>query len=101
MGGVLQQAISLLTFLAVISAICNFQPCTARPMLVFSKEETRAELNVVIVLQTERKLEVSPAKASSSAITLEELYRPLLVNLLPRGRIPSSGPSRGTDGQNY
>ncbi|KAK8936126.1 hypothetical protein KSP39_PZI013876 [Platanthera zijinensis] len=102
MGGVvLQQAASLLAFLAVISAVCNFQPCAARPTLLISKEDTGAGLNVVIVLQTERKLEVSPATASPSAITLEGLYRPLLVNLLPRGRIPSSGPSRGTDGQNY
>lgn len=43
---------------------------------------------------------VSTKSSASSKAELEEKYKPLLLNLLPRGKVPPSGPSKGTNNHN-
>ncbi|KAG1338134.1 hypothetical protein COCNU_04G004400 [Cocos nucifera] len=43
---------------------------------------------------------VSTKSSASSKAEIEEKYKPLLLNLLPRGKVPPSGPSKGTNNHN-
>ncbi|PKU62226.1 hypothetical protein MA16_Dca011520 [Dendrobium catenatum] len=78
--GSIYQYISLLI---VIFFLTSSQPC-----IILQKESFSAETSA------------GDSAATKVATMREEIYRPLLLNLLPRGNFPRSGPSKGTNEYN-
>ncbi|KAL0922541.1 hypothetical protein M5K25_006532 [Dendrobium thyrsiflorum] len=96
--GSIYQYISLLI---LIFFLMSSQPCITRSISGAAKP--RFDIDGPLILQKESfsaETSTNNSAATKMAAMSEEIYRPLLLNLLPRGTFPPSGPSKGTNEYN-